>query len=399
MQGVESTFAGQDAGSLLAQQYPGGMPLDLVSAIVTAVASALDSAHEKGLVHRGVTPANILLANVANTTQRRIALTDFGVAHTAGPPGYAAPEQLTGGNADARADQYSLAATAYHLLTGTPPNTDSVPAPEPPAVAKIRPDLAALDRVLVVALANNPNYRFASCVDFANALAAQVSTMPASVNQIISPIPDAAASAPPPRPDLPPSPGPAPQYWSSPGPGAPPKPGSRHAPVLWAAGIAIVAIIVGTVVFLLTQDKGSSGSSTSSSAVASEPTLSRAQLPPSTRSAPARTAAPPTVFTPSSQSFTPAPPPPITSTAVLVGTCDEGGSCGVKQRTGPYRDAPKLVPDPLLDATTVTLVCQTSGDTMTNTGYGTSSVWYRLANGAYVNGVYLQGQDPGISLC
>jgi hypothetical protein len=52
-----------------------------------------------------------------------------------------------------------------------------------------------------------------------------------------------------------------------------------------------------------------------------------------------------------------------------------------------------------LDATTVTLVCQTSGDTMTNTGYGTSSVWYRLANGAYVNGVYLQGQDPGISLC
>jgi len=89
------------------------------------------------------------------------------------------------------------------------------------------------------------------------------------------------------------------------------------------------------------------------------------------------------------------PLPPTSSTSavwsgVIVGTCDEGGSCGVKQRTAPYVDAPRLVARDLQDGMTVPLVCTTTGDLRSNGGYGTSSIWYRLINGAYVNSVYIE---------
>ena len=148
---------GEDAGSLIAGRYPAGMPKELVTAIVTAVASALDYAHKKGLLHRDVKPANILLTHVEDDGEQRILLTDFGIARTVddhsgltdtnmtvGTVDYAAPEQLMGEDIDGRADQYSLAATAYHLLTGTPPFRDSNAAvvigrhlnTEPPALAE-----------------------------------------------------------------------------------------------------------------------------------------------------------------------------------------------------------------------------------------------------------------------
>jgi serine/threonine-protein kinase len=75
---------GQDAGRLLAQRYPAGMPQDLVVAIITAVAAALDYAHKQGLLHRDVKPANIMLTNVDDEEDRRILLTDFGIAHQIG---------------------------------------------------------------------------------------------------------------------------------------------------------------------------------------------------------------------------------------------------------------------------------------------------------------------------
>ena len=71
--------------------------------------------------------------------------------------------------------------------------------------------------------------------------------------------------------------------------------------------------------------------------------------------------------------------------ATIVGTCDEGGSCGVKQRTQPYTDAPRLVPERPEGRHTVTVVCQTTGDLRSSDGHGSSYVWYRLVNGAYVN--------------
>ena len=108
------------------------MPTEQVVRIVTAVASALDYAHKQGLLHRDVKPANIMLTHVDDDEdEQRILLADFGIARnvddisgltatnmTVGTVAYAAPEQLMGEDIDGRADQYALAATAYHLLTG-----------------------------------------------------------------------------------------------------------------------------------------------------------------------------------------------------------------------------------------------------------------------------------------
>ena len=98
----------------------------------------------------------------------------------------------------------------------------------------------------------------------------------------------------------------------------------------------------------------------------------------------------------------PAPPPaaPAPSpVATIVGTCDEGGSCGVKQRTAPYVSAPRLYPDDLHDGVQVTLSCQTVGDVRSSAGHGSSSTWYRLNNGAYVNMVYMDPAPAGLPSC
>ena len=122
---------GLDAARLLADRYPAGMPVDDVVRIVTAVASGLDYAHKQGLLHRDVKPANIMLTHLDDDGEQRILLTDFGIARnvddisgltttnmTVGTVAYSAPEQLMGEDIDGRADQYALAATTYHLLTG-----------------------------------------------------------------------------------------------------------------------------------------------------------------------------------------------------------------------------------------------------------------------------------------
>ena len=182
---------GLDAARLLASRYPAGMPLDQVVRIVSAVASALDYAHKQGLLHRDVKPANIMLTHVDDEDEQRILLADFGIARnvddisgltatnfTVGTVAYAAPEQLMGEHLDGRADQYALAATAYHLLSGSQlfPNTNPavvigrhLNAP-PPALAETRPQLAVLDPVLAIALAKNAKDRFSRCSAFARGL-------------------------------------------------------------------------------------------------------------------------------------------------------------------------------------------------------------------------------------
>ena len=182
---------GADAAQLLRDRYPAGMPVVEAVVIATAIAEALDHAHERGLIHRDVKPANILLAQPDQDGTRRIYLADFGIARplddpagltstnfTLGTFAYAAPEQLMGKAIDGRADQYALAATTYHLLTGTPVFSDSnqiavisqhltEPAPAP---STIRPELASLDDAFARALAKTPNERYPSCRDFAKAL-------------------------------------------------------------------------------------------------------------------------------------------------------------------------------------------------------------------------------------
>ncbi len=187
--------AGTDAGRLLRENYPGGMPVGEVVPVVTAVASALDYAHHRGLLHRDVRPANILLAD-PDGQARRIYLADFGLARpiddvtgltatnmTVGTVPYVAPEQLKGERVDGRADQYALACTAFHLLTGAPPYVDSNPAvvisqhiaAPPPSIGARRPELSGLDAVFATAMAKEPSGRFGSCREFADRLAEQLS--------------------------------------------------------------------------------------------------------------------------------------------------------------------------------------------------------------------------------
>jgi serine/threonine protein kinase, bacterial len=181
---------GSDTAKLCREQFPHGMPARDVADIVVAVAEALDYAHEQRLLHRDVKPGNILVTGTSRA-KRRILLADFGIARqtdhvsgltatnmTVGSVHYTAPEQLVGEPLDGRADQYSLAATAYHLLTGSPPFAHSNSAVvisrhlsnPPPHVADVHPGLAPLDAVLAKALSKTPADRYDTCVDFAAAL-------------------------------------------------------------------------------------------------------------------------------------------------------------------------------------------------------------------------------------
>ncbi len=187
---------GTDTHRLLTESYPDGMPADDVVRIITAVAGALDYAHDRGLLHRDVKPANILVANPGSGSER-IMLADFGIARrigdttnltgtnmTVGTVAYAAPEQLMGEGIDGRADQYALAATAFQLLTGTPPFAHTNPAVvisqhltgDPPAIGTRRPELSNLGPAFTKALAKSPHDRYDKCIDFARALAHRTDT-------------------------------------------------------------------------------------------------------------------------------------------------------------------------------------------------------------------------------
>jgi hypothetical protein len=192
---------GTDAATLLTSQYPSGMPRTDVVEIIAAVADALDHAHSRGLLHRDVKPANILLSDAK--PRRRILLADFGIARelgeisgltatnmAMGTTAYCAPEQLQGADLDGRADQYALGCTAFHLLTGRAPFQHSNPAvvithhlsAPPPQVSGHRPELAELDAVIAKAMAKNPGERYATCSDFASALAGGHITAPGSTD-------------------------------------------------------------------------------------------------------------------------------------------------------------------------------------------------------------------------
>ena len=181
---------GTDAGHLLQSYHGKGLPPADVVGIVSAVADALDYAHQRQLLHRDVKPSNILLSEL-DAGQQRIVLADFGIARlvddsagltatdmTVGTVAYAAPEQLMGEVIDGRADQYALAATAFHLLTGQQPFQHTNPAvvisqhltAPPPAIADRVPELSSLGPVFSKALAKKAEDRYGSCVEFAQAL-------------------------------------------------------------------------------------------------------------------------------------------------------------------------------------------------------------------------------------
>jgi beta-glucosidase-like glycosyl hydrolase len=144
---------GPDCGRLLDTRYRDGMPAAAAVTIVTAVASALDYGHQHGIEHGDVRPANILLTQTDSTGSRGILLDYFGSSYVDVRPSV---------TPDDKPDQYALAATTVHLLTGAPatPNT-----PLPQALAPAAAPLAK-------ARAAAPAARFDSCQAFAEALAA-----------------------------------------------------------------------------------------------------------------------------------------------------------------------------------------------------------------------------------
>ena len=190
MQYIAMRFvAGDDLQVVIRRE--GGLRPRRAAAFISPVASALDAAHDAGLVHRDVKPANMLV-DVGPGRPEHVYLSDFGLARGIlsvdkltragqflGTPDYAAPEQISGASVDGRVDQYALACVAYELLSGSVPFRREEPmaalyahlfAP-PPRLTAMRQDLPeTIDHVLATALAKAPEDRFGSCGDFADAL-------------------------------------------------------------------------------------------------------------------------------------------------------------------------------------------------------------------------------------
>jgi len=166
------------------------MSLPEAGRIVSALADGLDHAHRHGVIHRDVKPANVIL-----TTDGRPVLTDFGIARmvdatlitgssgSLGTPAYMSPEQGQGEPGDARSDIYALGVILYQLCTGHLPFDADTPyaiilkhltAPLPPP-RSLCPDLPEpLERVILKALAKNPDARYQSAGEMGNAVRAAV---------------------------------------------------------------------------------------------------------------------------------------------------------------------------------------------------------------------------------
>ncbi len=172
----------------------GALPVEEAARIFREIASALDLAHRRGVVHRDIKPHNVLLERESG----RALLTDFGIARTAegsaltvsgmvvGTPAYMSPEQVTGDRVDHKTDLYALGAVAYQMLSGKPPFGGGtaeavlfrrvVEAPE--AIEKVRPETPApLAQLVNRCLAPDPATRPGSAADIVQALGG---TTPAS---------------------------------------------------------------------------------------------------------------------------------------------------------------------------------------------------------------------------
>jgi Protein kinase domain len=166
----------------------GPLPPARVASLISQVASALDAAHAAEIVHRDVKPTNILVERTPGRPDHAY-LSDFGLSKSTaaavtgltagrfmGTPDYCAPEQVTGGAIDGRADEYALACVAFSLLAGVVPfgSGDSmarlyahVNTPVP-VLTSVRAELPfAVNAVLSKGMAKNPADRYESCGAFA----------------------------------------------------------------------------------------------------------------------------------------------------------------------------------------------------------------------------------------
>lgn len=176
-----------DGGTLrdLLDRY-GALRADVVLTIAQALLAALGTAHEAGIVHRDVKPANILFDRDAH-----VYLGDFGIAKKQdvdltrpgtilGSPAYLAPEQLRDSGVTPRTDIYTMGLNVFEMLAGQHPFGKRKAAEmlrcqlekRLPALHALRPELSPdVDQVLQIATAKNPQDRFPDTRSFAEALA------------------------------------------------------------------------------------------------------------------------------------------------------------------------------------------------------------------------------------
>ncbi len=199
---VMELLQGYSLSEYLSKLHDSGitLPISSVSRLIKKLAAALDYAHERGIVHRDVKPANIMLRQGSQPIDPSAPLppdvepilTDFGVARLThattqtatgtvlGTPAYMSPEQVRGVGIDSRSDIYSLGIVLYELLSGEPPfNHETTPAAvlvkhlneQPAPIPQASPGIRAVVRK---ALAKDPGARYQTAGELAGALEAEV---------------------------------------------------------------------------------------------------------------------------------------------------------------------------------------------------------------------------------
>lgn len=175
------------AGSVEELLAQGRIPRPRVVSIVEQVASALDYAHQKGILHRDLKPSNILLDDGGG-----VFITDFGIARilgegsgtittqgVVGTPSYMSPEQARAEPLDGRSDVYSLGVMLFELATGRRPFESDTPysiaimhvTMPPPAPRQFEPEISpALEKVIMRALRKKREERYGSAGELAEAL-------------------------------------------------------------------------------------------------------------------------------------------------------------------------------------------------------------------------------------
>lgn len=238
--------------------------------ILEPIARGLDAAHQAGIVHRDVKPANILVPDDGTPA----VLVDFGIGRVmqgtratqtgawVGTVDYVAPEQIRGGDVDGRADQYALACVLYEMLEGVPPfrRDDAIQSlfahanDTPPAVSTGSPESdATASAAIARAMSKAPGERFSTCESFLGAVrsASSASSDSAATSSLVGARSGTVIAA-----DSPPAAAIPSKFDVREERGAGPA-GSRRRRVGFAVGAALLVVVVAGVVIAFMMRQGS----------------------------------------------------------------------------------------------------------------------------------------------